>query len=234
MKFIVTDDIFAKVPDMYIGVVVAHNVDNHKEYPEIDALLKKYMTAAQRKFANVNVKQRAEIIPYREAFQKIGINPNRFPCSAEALFKRLAKGKELPSINPLVDLNNAISLKYTIPMGTHNIDHANDDIMMRTAQPNDKFVPLGKDEIETPDEGEVVYAVGNEVRTRRWTWRQSEYGKVTADTSDVFFPIDGFADINQAAVDQASADLQTQLQRIFHVETQSGVVDRQHPVFEWK
>ena len=115
MKFIVTDDIFAKVPDMYIGVVVAHNVDNHKDYPEIDALLKKYMTAAQKKFANV--KQRAEIIPYREAFQKIGINPNRFPCSAEALFKRLAKGKELPSINPLVDLNNAVSLKYTVPMG---------------------------------------------------------------------------------------------------------------------
>lgn len=48
MKFIVTDDIFAKVPDMYIGVVVAHNVDNHKDYPEIDALLKKYMTAAQK------------------------------------------------------------------------------------------------------------------------------------------------------------------------------------------
>lgn len=234
MRFVIADDIFEKVPNMYVGVVVAKGVDNHQEYPEIEKLLQKYMYAAQHKFADVNVKQRAEIIPYREAFRNLNINPNRFPCSAEALFKRLSKGKSLPSINPLVDLNNAISLKYTVPMGTHSLDNVQDDIMMRLAQDGDRFVPLGQTEVEMPDKGEVVYAVSHEVRTRRWTWRQSEYGKITSSTQDVFFPIDGFVDINKSAVDQARIDLEEKISEYFHVPTQSGIVDQQHPIFEWR
>ena len=100
MKFIVTPDIFEKLPDMYVGVVVAKGIDNSKNYPEIDRLLNRYMKYSQQKFDGINVKQNDEIIPYREAFRKIGINPNRYPCSAEALFKRLSKGKNLPHINP--------------------------------------------------------------------------------------------------------------------------------------
>lgn len=236
MKFIVTPDIFAKLPDMYVGVVVAHGINNQRPYPEIDQLLEKYEQHAQKEFHDVNVKQRSEIIPYREAFRKIGINPNRFPCSVEALFKRLSKGKSLPHINPLVDLNNAISLKYTLPMGTHNLDHAQADIVMRLSEPGDYFIPLGKDatDKEQPDEGEVVYAVGHEVRTRRWTWRQSDQGKITATTQNVFFPIDGFANVNQDQVDAAVAELAQQLQTIFNVDVQTGIVDQDHPTFEWQ
>lgn len=167
MKFIVTPDIFEKLPDMYVGVVVAKGIDNSKNYPEIDRLLNRYMKYSQQKFDGINVKQNDEIILYREAFRKIGINPNRYPCSAEALFKRLSKGKNLPHINPLVNLNNAISLKYTVLMGTHSLDGVQDDIIMRLTKPGDNFVPLGKDEVEEPDEGEVVYAVGSDVCIRR-------------------------------------------------------------------
>lgn len=36
-------------------------------------------------------------------------------------------------------------------------------------------------EDDTPDLGEVVYAIGQQVRTRHWTWRQSENGKIPDD-----------------------------------------------------
>ena len=71
MKFIVTPDIFEKLPDMYVGVVVAKGIDNSKNYPEIDRLLNRYMKYSQQKFDGINVKQNDEIIPYREAFRKI-------------------------------------------------------------------------------------------------------------------------------------------------------------------
>lgn len=237
MKFEITPEIFEKLPNMYVGVVVAHDIDNRQDYPEISQMLDHYEKLAQEKFAGVNVKEREEIIPYREAFRQLGINPNKYPCSVEALFKRLSKGKNLPNINPLVDLNNAISLKYTLPMGTHNLDNAKDNIVMRTADSEkDTFIPLGKiaEDVEKPDNGEVVYAVGNEVRTRRWTWRQSDLGKITSETQSVFFPIDGFSDINKDQVDSAIQDLANQLENIFKISVQTGVVDREHPVFEWK
>lgn len=237
MKFIVKPEIFAKLPNMYVGVVVAHGINNQLPYPEVSQMLEKDEKLAQDKFAGVNVKKRPEIIPYRQAFRQLGINPNKYPCSVEALFKRLSKGKNLPHINPLVDLNNALSLKYTLPMGTHNLDGAKEEIVMRFADPQtDTFIPLGKtaEDVEKPDAGEVVYAVGDEVRTRRWTWRQSDQGKITPETQNVFFPIDGFIDVNKERVDQAVNDLAAKLQSIFQVKTQSGIVDQNHPNFEWK
>ncbi|MCC4466942.1 hypothetical protein [Limosilactobacillus reuteri] len=69
MKFIVAPEIFEKLPNMYVGVVVAHGIDNHQKYSEIDKMLEKYEQLAQQNFAGVNVKERPEIIPYREAFR---------------------------------------------------------------------------------------------------------------------------------------------------------------------
>lgn len=54
----------------------------------------------------------------------MGINPNRFPCSVEALATRIAKGGGLPDINPAVNLVNAYSLRYSLPMGAHDLDAA--------------------------------------------------------------------------------------------------------------
>ena len=79
----------------------------------------------------------------------------------------------------------------------------------------DHFLPFGETEEEAPGEDEVVYAVGHEVRTRRWTWRQSEHGKITADTSYVFFPIDGFVDFNKDRVDAVIAELSDILKNVF-------------------
>ena len=81
--------------------------------------------------------------------------------------------------------------------------------------------------------GEAIYASGNEVRTRRWTWRQSERGKITEETKAVLFPIDGFADVNKAEVYEAMEEFQTLLRRFFGdgIEIAVGFVDAEHPKF---
>ena len=103
---------------------------------------------------------------------------------------------------------------------------------IRLAQPEDIFLPFGSGTEETPDAGEVVYAVGHQVRTRRWTWRQSEHGRITPASSDIFFPIDGFADFNGDRVLAAREELETFQKQIFHCETVSGLVDAQHMEME--
>lgn len=233
MKFKIDKKIFDKIDNLYVGVVVAKGVDNTKEYLQITGILEDALEVAEARFLDKKVKEDDLIIPYREAFRKLGINPNKFQCSVEALFSRISKCKKLPSINPLVDLNNAVSLKHTLPMGTHDLARSDKDIEMRYSKPGDTFTPMGSSEIEKPDEGEVVYAVGNEVRTRRWAWRQSEYGKITPDTSYVFFPIDGFRGINDKEVDKAAKELAELLEKIFGCEVVSGYVDCGHPEFEW-
>ena len=233
MKFIIQKEIFDKVEDLYVGVVVAKGIDNSKEYPNIDKLLKESISLAENKFLDKKVKEDESIIPYRDAFLKLDINPNKYQCSVEAMFTRISKGKQLPSINPLVNLNNAISLKYTLPMGTHDLSKSDLNIEMRYANEDDTFIPMGTTEVEKPDIGEVVYAVGNNVRTRRWTWRQSNEGKIDEKTNYVFFPIDGFKGFNDDKVSEAIKELESILNDEFNCKTVSGFVDKNHPIFEW-
>ena len=126
MKFVVEKEIFEKLPTACFGVVVAKGIDNGKSYPTVDALLDESIAAAAAHFEGKKVKEEPEILPYREAFRALGINPNKFMCSIEALFTRIAKGKGMPHINPIVDLGNAVSLKYTLPMGAHDLSAGSD------------------------------------------------------------------------------------------------------------
>ena len=104
-----------------MNVVVARGIDNNLLYPEIDSLLNEAIDTAKARFEGKKVKEEPEILPYREAFRTLGINPNKYMCSIEALFTRIAKGKGMPHINPIVDLGNGVSLKYTLPLGAHDI-----------------------------------------------------------------------------------------------------------------
>lgn len=132
MKFIVEKEIFEKLPSACFCVVMARGIDNSKAYPEIDKLLDESIENATQYFEGKKVKEESDILPYREAFRTLGINPNKYLCSIEALFTRIAKGKGMPHINPIVDLGNAISLKYTLPMGAHDLGGSSENICICT------------------------------------------------------------------------------------------------------
>lgn len=232
MIFRVADDFFEKLPTTCFGVVVAKGMDNSRDYTDISKMLDMSVHAAAERFGGKKVKEENDIIPYRDAFRTLGINPNKYMCSIEALFTRIAKGKGMPHINPIVDLGNAISLKYALPIGAHDLRDV-EEINVRPAVPGDTFLPFGETEEEAPEVGEMVYTVGSQVRTRRWTWRQSEHGKIEEDTSDVFFPIDGFMDFNLGTVIEARDDLAKNLKKIFGCETICGIVNSENPEMDF-
>ncbi len=93
-------------------------------------------------------------------------------------------------------------------------------------------MPMGEAEPETMPEGELVYVSGHTVKTRRWIWRQSDDGKITEDTCDVVFPIDGFEDVNREQVLQARDELARILQEEFHCEVKTGYINKDENSFE--
>lgn len=231
MKFIVSEDFFNLVPDAVFGVVVVKNFDNSVNYDKINELFKNSLEEAQEKFLNVKIKEETWIEPYREAFRSLGINPNKFMCSIEALMTRISKGNSIPSINPIVDLGNALSLKYHIPVGVHDISKfTNGAVMIRKATTDDVFVPFNSTEVEHADEGEIVYASGNDIKTRRWTWRQGENSKVTENAKDFFIPIDGFVS-NKEEVLKLQSNLVSVLHDELSLNVETGVVDKYHKEF---
>lgn len=225
MRFVVERAVFAKLPSVCFGVVVARGMVNGGAQGEIDHLLAAAIGNVREKTAACKAKELPEIQPYREAFVALGINPNKFPSSIEAMAARIEKKKEFPRINPVVDLGNAISLQYLLPLGAHDMDSAAGDICVRFSQSGDRFVPFGETQAEDLPPGELIYAVGEKVKTRRWIWRQSEVGKVTEHSRNVFFPLDGFVDRNRAQIIAARDRLAHCLTEYFHCEVKVGYVD---------
>ena len=234
MKFIVADEVFEKIPDAIFGTIVAKGIDNSVIPKGVDALLKENIAACEAFYEGKKVKESDEVVCYREAMSTLGFNPNKYMCSIEALLTRIAKKKGFPSINGAVDLGNAVSLKYKVPLGAHDIDSFEGDLEVRAATAEDKFRPFGaaEDEFDNPDEGEIIYVSGNSVRTRRWTWRQSEAGKITENVKNIFFPIDGFGQVNKDAVIAARDELAAKIEEFFGVKTVTGFVDSENRAFD--
>lgn len=232
MKFFVSKDFFDKVSDAYFGIVIVKDFDNTKSYDYIEREFNRNLEDCKSKFLGIKVKENDLIIPYRDAFLKLGINPNKYMCSIEALMTRISKGHEIPRINSIVDLCNSLSLKYILPIGAHDVDNFKGDIEIRKAKEGDTFVPFGSEEVEHLDSEEFVYASGSEVKTRRWTWRQGEKSKLTENSKYLFIPIDGFTS-NKDKVEALKEELINFLKGE-GLEVVSGHVDKNSPVFEWK
>lgn len=230
-KFIVDQRVFEVFPDYCLGVVAAKGIDNGKSCAEIDGMLRDEAARFAEKYAGANLRELTNIRAVREAFYKLGINPNKFFCSIEALAKRVQKSGSLPSINPVVDLGNAFSLKYLLPLGAHDIGKMESDIEVRFSTADDRFTEMGAEEPEAVPPDELVYVCGHTVKTRRWMWRQSEDGKITGQTNHVFFPIDGFENADLEAVMQAREELASFLRTVFGCEVRTGFVCRSENSF---
>lgn len=183
-------------------------------------------------FQGKNVKEYEKILCYREAFQTLGINPNKFMCSIEALTSRISKKAFLPSINAIVDLVNIVSLKYILPMGAHDIGELADDVCIRFSNTTDTFLPMGQEKAENMEDGELVYASGSSILTRRWIWRQSDIDKAAENSSTILFPIDGFTSKNYQAILDAKTELEQHLQNFFGVDTISTIIDKDNREFD--
>jgi DNA/RNA-binding domain of Phe-tRNA-synthetase-like protein len=184
--FTIDERLFEVFPGLRIGFLVCR-VDNTR-YGE--DLLEPALARIRTGFGYEKPQDHPNVKAWRQAFNKLGISAAKYQSSIESLVRRALKGGAFPRVNPLVDLYNAISLEFLVPMGGHDLRPLDGNIFLGFADGNEPFSPMEGGEDEVADQGEVVYKDEKSVLTRRWVWRQTDKDKVTAKTSSVFMPID--------------------------------------------
>lgn len=127
--------------------------------------------------------QLPEITAWRRAFSHMGLKPTQYRCASEALLRRFKKEGTLSPIHPIIDLCNAVSIAYAIPIAVFDLDQINGDLEVRRARGDEIYLTFGG-EAEHPEPGEVIYAdtAGN-AHARRWTNRQSSLSAIREQTS---------------------------------------------------
>lgn len=116
LSFKISREVFGVLLTLCVGVVEAHGIDNASVRPEVDTLLDRAIASAEARLAGMKASDDPRVQPYRRAFHALGMSPSRYPSSNIALLRRIAKGKGMYRVNPLVDLGNAISIAYGLPL----------------------------------------------------------------------------------------------------------------------
>jgi DNA/RNA-binding domain of Phe-tRNA-synthetase-like protein len=142
---------------------------------------------------------------WAQVFQKFGAKPQRTPCSAEALRKRFLRDGALPRVNPVVDLYNAISLQYAIPVGGENLDAYIGTPRLTLAGGTEAFDTMkdGNPVVEASDAGEVVWRDDQGVTCRRWNWRQGVRTRLNADARRMWFILESLGAMPLEALHEA-------------------------------
>lgn len=224
-RFSVAEDVFHAFPDYIVAWVSAGFDKASIDAPAVSELLRGAHERARATLGATDLKDQPAIAAWRSSFSKAGWSGSKYPASVEALAKRVLRGDDVPEIHPIVDLVNASSLVYLVPIGCHDLS-LTPQLAVRHATEDDQFLPMGSGEAERPDDNEIVYASGNQVRTRRWVWRQSRDALVQPDATWVFMPIDGFKETTMPNVDAAQHFLENALRDLFNAEVRSGLIDR--------
>lgn len=208
LEYRVDSAIFEAHPGYKRGVVVVHGASNCLSNAELIALLREEEEQLRIRLHGCNVADHPAIASWRDAYRRFGARPSEYRSSIEAMVRRVVKPEPLPSINALVDIGNIVSLRHMLPAGVHPLPtRGGISVALRHSETGDMFLPIGSDEAESPAVGEVVFCEGQNVLTRRWTWRQAAGTQTQADASAVFFNIDGLPPVPDYAVQAAMHDI---------------------------
>ena len=192
MRFVIHDDFWQLFPDARIGVVIARELAfTQAERPEIAALLADAAATAAAALGD-DIAAHPAIAPWRRAYQTFGVKPSKYRSSIESLL-RSARAQRVRSVNPLVDLYNTVSLTHLLPCGGEDLAAVRGDIRLELASGGEHFVPLGSQEVEPPQPGEVIYRDDVGVICRCWNWREAERTKLTPATTDAFLCIEALS-----------------------------------------
>lgn len=206
LNYSIADEVFAAFPGYRRGVVIAQGVRNGESPAELAALLKEEEARARARLQLETLTVEPRLASWREAFRNLGYKPGDFRPSIEALLRRVLKGQDLPSINALADIGNAVSLRHLLPVGGHAVDVLAGDIALRPAAGSEEFIPFGAEQMEHPAPGEFIFAEGNQVLTRRWIWRQAKHSLLLPETTAVEYNFDALPPVRDEELQEAARD----------------------------
>jgi DNA/RNA-binding domain of Phe-tRNA-synthetase-like protein len=191
MRFAHSGEIWQHHPELVPGVLAARGL-----HPAGDAAdrLANYLSMADARLDGKTEGELPEIRAWRQAFSAMGLRPTQYRCASEALLRRYRKERALPQIHPLIDLCNAVSLAFAIPVAVFDAARIEGFLEVRPADGSETYMSFAGAP-ERPAAGEVIFADrAGHAHARRWTHRQSALSVVRGSTTSVLIVAEALHD----------------------------------------
>ncbi len=173
----------------------------------------------------------SHLAAWDEVFQKFGAKPKRTPCSAAALRKRVLRDGMMPTLDPIVDLYNAVSLRYAIPVGGENISVYQGAPCLSVAKGTETFdtIKEGETVVEYPSQGEVIWCDDIGVTCRRWNWRQGIRTRLSVEAQQMWFILESLPQMPLEKLHEAGRMLTNGLEKMMPgLWLEVALIEEQH------
>lgn len=230
MYFCHSSEIWRDFPGLVPGVLFAEGITKEVS---VGARVAPFNAIAESRLANTSEGEMPEIQAWRRAFSRMGLKPTQYRCAAESLLRRFKKEKSLPQIHPLIDLCNAMSLAFAIPVAVFDVSEIAEYVEVRYATGDECYLTFSG-EVEHPDAHEVIFADNVErAHARRWTNRQSAYSAIRDGTTATLIVAEAMHDSASADVQRLTAAIADELAAIWSVTPKAIILSQSSPRFEF-
>lgn len=204
MEFIVEKDVI----DLGVTIrgVQITNVNNQiysnelKKY--IDEHIQKLLAKETLETINDDIIQ-----GFYDLHKVVNVPKRKNPPASENLLKILVKKQTAFSINPVVDIYNLISMETRLALGAHDVDHIDGNMNLRITKGNENFIPLGQSEPKPVKEGVYSYIDDSNDVLCYLEIRQVDKTKITSDSKNIFYIVQGNLNTSQEYVDNVAKKL---------------------------
>ncbi|CAM5773464.1 hypothetical protein LMIY3S_04187 [Labrys miyagiensis] len=186
---------------------IVRKVPGVRSIGNVAASVHRYHAVAAERLEGRSEADLPEIQAWRRTFAKMGLKPTQYRCAAESLLRRVRKEGSLPSIHPLVDLCNALSLAFAIPIAVFDLDKVDGVLQVRPATGAENYETFAG-EVEHPAIGEIIFAdrAGN-AHARRWTNRQSGLSAIRPETDRALIVAEAMHETAERDIERLGAAL---------------------------
>ncbi len=188
MYFCHSFQIWQQFPQLAAGLLVVEGIHSQVD---AEARLQPWFQRARQRLSEGAESQMPEVAAWRRTYTQMGLKPTKYRSAAEALLRRFKREGELPRLHPLVDLCNAVSLAFALPVAVFDLAQVDSFLEVRHAAGDEQYLAFSG-EIEVPPPDEVIFAdAANHVHARRWTFRQSRRSVISPETSRALIVSEG-------------------------------------------
>ena len=228
MDFRHSDEIWRDFPQLVAGAAFATGISPDAA---ADDSVARFTAIAKSRLAGATESELPEIQAWRRAFTTMGLKPTQYRCASEALLRRFRKEGTLPRLHPLVDVCNAVSLAFAIPVAVFDVAAISGYLRVRYAAGDENYLTFSG-EAEHPGPGEVIFAdQAAQVHARRWTNRQSGLSAVQTSTTAVLIVAEAMHDSAATDVPELTAAVAGELHALWSVTPTVTVLSPSSPRF---
>jgi DNA/RNA-binding domain of Phe-tRNA-synthetase-like protein len=228
MEFRHAEQVWAQFPELAAGAALVTGITAGAD---VTSGVARLQAIADERLAGRSEAELPEVQAWRRAFARMGLKPTQYRCASESLLRRYRKERALPAIHPLVDLCNAISLAYAIPVAALDAGRIAGPLAVRPAAGTERYLAFSG-EVEQPRPGEVIFAdaAGN-AHARRWTNRQSALSAVAPATATALIVAEALHDTAAADVASLMDTVAAELAATWPGTVATTLLTRERPCF---